>query len=768
MKSSTYLILFILVITHLAFAETTPILIGGEGTELSEDGVISGNGSTAMGGLGAAVTDTFIIYYQPLGEGDWGDNVFPDPEVYSFQMDLVDHLPVWQSCGRHGSFWDSRGRNGDGIYPWINQNWREGRYYDHQYSATGDDPPFGRVHSDADWTINYWDGDEDNRFFHTCLSGTAEDFIYDEETGNATALLLVYESAYCGYQENGEPGPGHVEYIGGAYQGFDSFRESSGRFSHLAFFFEYDGQSNSGSLTPCGTKVTLKGERGWIKGYFDLIQTAIDSAVDGDLVLVKQGEYIENIDFDGKDIVIGSLYITTGNEEYIESTVLDGDANGTVVTFNNEETENAQLIGLSIRNGHTDNMGGGINCENSSPTIRNCFIRNNYAGTRGGGISCEPSASPIIENCWISENESGSGGGGIWCGDNSHPILTNCSMVENTAGWNGAGINMYINCHPIITNCTFSLNSATHNGGGVIVSQDCSPVFSGCNITLNESIDTGGGITVERNATPTFRRCLIDHNSTEGAGGAVACLENSTAKFINCVMSWNEAHIDNGTIFCSESDAVLINTIVWIENFPETIYFDPDSAVSSITVAYSDIEGGLEGIITNDNGEVNWLEYNIDDDPLFINADDGAFYLSAGSPCVDVGTAFYVWNNDTLVNYSEDDYMGNAPDMGVYESEYTEVEDIRNAQPSSYMLLGAFPNPFNSTVMIEFYTLEKSDYILSIFNISGRKIARLSQGRHTGGYKTITWNATALPSGFYLVRLEYGLITDTKKILLLK
>ena len=182
MKFSTYLILFILVMTHLAFAETTLILIGGGGTELSEDGVISGNGSTAMGGLGAAVTDTFIIYYQPLGEGDWGDNVFPDPEVYSFQMDLVDHLPVWQSCGRHGSFWDSRGRNGDGIYPWINRDWREGRYYDHQYRATGDDPPFGHVHSDADWTINYWDGDEDNRFFHTCLSGTAEDFVYDAVT----------------------------------------------------------------------------------------------------------------------------------------------------------------------------------------------------------------------------------------------------------------------------------------------------------------------------------------------------------------------------------------------------------------------------------------------------------------------------------------------------------------------------------------------------------------------------------------------------------
>ncbi|HHE46673.1 MAG TPA: T9SS type A sorting domain-containing protein [Bacteroidetes bacterium] len=767
MKSSTCMILFILVITHLTLAETTPILIGGEGTELSEEGVLTGNGSSAMGGLGAAVLDTFIIYYQPLGEGDWVDNIFPDPEVYSFQMDLVDHLPVWQSRGRHGDFWDSRGRNGDGIYPWINRDWRGGQYYNHQYRAAGDDPPFGHVHSNAEWTINYWDGDENNRFIHTCLSGTVDDFVFDRDTGDATALLMVYESIYCGYRENGEPGPGHVEYPGGAYQGFDSFREPSGRFSHLAFFFEYDGGSNTGSLTPCGTKITLI-EDGWIKGYFDRVQTAIDSAVDGDTLLLKPEEYIENIDFNGKNIVIGSLYMTTGNEGYIESTVIDGDANGSVVNFTSEETEDAQLIGLNIRNGNTDDMGGGINCRNSSPTIRNCFIRNNYAGTRGGGISCEPSASPVIDNCWISENESGSGGGGIWCGDNSHPTLTNCAIVENSAGWNGAGINMYIDCHPTITSCIISFNSATHKGGGVIVSQDCSPVFSGCNITLNESIDNGGGITVERNAAPTFRRCVIDNNSTEGAGGAVACLENSTANFINCVMSWNEAHIDNGTIFCSASDVVLINTIVWIENFPEPVYFDPDSDTSGITVAYSDIEGGQEGIITNDNGEVNWLEHNIDDDPLFVNADDGIFYLSPGSPCVDVGTAFYVWNNDTLVNYSEDDYMGNAPDMGVFESEFTAVEDIDSALPDSYLMLAVFPNPFNSTAGISYSLPAPEQVTVKIFDLSGREVATLIDGKLEEGNHQVYWNGLNTPSGVYVCRMNAGSFTKSIKLALIR
>ncbi|MBT7618023.1 MAG: hypothetical protein HN590_12140, partial [Calditrichaeota bacterium] len=80
-------------------SQSTEILIGGEETELTNEGVISGRGSSLHGGLGAALLDTFNIYYQPLGEGDFQDNVFPDPEVYSFQMNIPAGLPNYQSQG---------------------------------------------------------------------------------------------------------------------------------------------------------------------------------------------------------------------------------------------------------------------------------------------------------------------------------------------------------------------------------------------------------------------------------------------------------------------------------------------------------------------------------------------------------------------------------------------------------------------------------------------------------------------------------------------
>ena len=62
------------------------------------------------------------------------------------------------------------------------------------------------------------------------------------------------------------------------------------------------------------------------------IQAGIDRAVAGDTVLIKPDTYLENINFNGKNVVVGSLFLTTGDTSYISQTVIDGN-NGTVVTF---------------------------------------------------------------------------------------------------------------------------------------------------------------------------------------------------------------------------------------------------------------------------------------------------------------------------------------------------------------------------------------------------------------------------------------------------
>ncbi|ETR68774.1 MAG: hypothetical protein OMM_10184, partial [Candidatus Magnetoglobus multicellularis str. Araruama] len=142
------------------------------------------------------------------------------------------------------------------------------------------------------------------------------------------------------------------------------------------------------------------------------IQTAINAAKNSDIIMVEPGTYVENINFYGKAVLLTSLYMTSGNPDDISQTIIDGNQNGSVVTFEYGEDHQSILSGFLITNGkgtYSNNQysGGGITCRNnSSPVLQNVIITNNTA-IRGGGIYSD--ASLTIKDAKIINNSTEDG-----------------------------------------------------------------------------------------------------------------------------------------------------------------------------------------------------------------------------------------------------------------------------------------------------------------------------------------------------------------------
>src|SRR5210317_859114 len=72
------------------------------------------------------------------------------------------------------------------------------------------------------------------------------------------------------------------------------------------------------------TSLMLSAQIIYVPQDYPTIQTAINSAVENDTVLVSQGVYYENINFNGKNIVLCSNFAFSGNTDDISSTIING------------------------------------------------------------------------------------------------------------------------------------------------------------------------------------------------------------------------------------------------------------------------------------------------------------------------------------------------------------------------------------------------------------------------------------------------------------
>jgi hypothetical protein len=97
-----------------------------------------------------------------------------------------------------------------------------------------------------------------------------------------------------------------------------------------------------------------------------------------------------------------------------------------------------------------------------------------------------------------------------------------------------------------------------------------------------------------------------------------------------------------------------------------------------------------------------------------------------------------------------------------------ETGDPNRSLPREFALNTPYPNPFNPATTISFAIPHAADVTLTVFDIQGRVVQVLADGRYAAGEYRVQFNGAGLASGFYTARLQTAEFTATRKLLLLK
>jgi hypothetical protein len=88
--------------------------------------------------------------------------------------------------------------------------------------------------------------------------------------------------------------------------------------------------------------------------------------------------------------------------------------------------------------------------------------------------------------------------------------------------------------------------------------------------------------------------------------------------------------------------------------------------------------------------------------------------------------------------------------------------------PEKTVLHQNYPNPFNPVTQIKFDLAKTGNVKLSIYNVSGQKIAELADGIRNAGFHTVEFDGSKFNSGIYYYNLEVDGKSITKKMVLTK
>jgi len=360
---------------------------------------------------------------------------------------------------------------------------------------------------------------------------------------------------------------------------------------------------------------------------------------------------------------------------------------------------------------------GAIRIYNAIADIYNCQFNNNVGGQSGGAFACSGSEINIY-NTEINNNQASTG-----------------------IGTDGGGMVLYM-CTVYLNNVEFKNNVLSppnsFNQGGAIDMSNTNLVMD--SVVISNNIADQGGAIYSGSSNIRMNHCLI-HGHNAQKGGAIYSW-GSHYEIISSTISDNTA-VFGGGIHTENNSFVFVNSILW-ENTPSEIYFHQYGEVDTCYVdfAYSDVRGHELNFTNMNYANIVWHEGNLNADPMFMDTSNGDFNLADGSPLVDAGTAFFELDGVPVVDYTPEEYVGPAPDIGAFEKQYIHV----GLNETAAAKVNVWPNPFT-----DFITINTDDEAILEYDLLDAGSKTLKHGIVQSGANL---NLSNYLPGIYFLRIQ--------------
>lgn len=500
-------------------------------------------------------------------------------------------------------------------------------------------------------------------------------------------------------------------------------------------------------------------------------------------------------------------------------------AQGSAIYLNHS---NAQILRSIIYSNETQGSSqtgaAGIKCYYSNPIIIENLLINNSSGGSGGALWCYAS-NPILESNLFAGNSAVSGGAimaseSVILTIHDNTFIQNHAISGSSAPTYGGAIKsssseLHLDHNRFVENDATSVPN-TGYGGAVFASgsnlQMVSNSFIGNSAT--HVLNGAGGIYLENNTVMSLKNSILwdnqpgqiyveDSNASvtysdvqggwTGSGNIAQQPQFLDTLQVDYRLRWGSPCIDSGdpSPIYNDFDGTRadMGAFFYDQSSPVRITLTSQETPYLLPAQGGDLEFAIKiynrdqhaqaitfwGEVILPNGSVHGPLFG----PITFTAPPGILVSRMRTQRIpetaSMGVYYYRIRGSSAGNPIEDSFLWGKLAAATGGSDWSNFgEDFpteavnQPGEPLGLKLIGNQPNPFNPSTVIR-YELGTAGLVnLTIYDLSGKKVAELVAGIREAGTHEVTFNGSNLPSGIYFCRLQAGATTNVQKMVLMK